>query len=63
MSAALADPAGLRGTVRLGTLQMAEFAYGPTGHNAHFGPVGNAWHVDHITGGSSSGSGSAVSGR
>jgi aspartyl-tRNA(Asn)/glutamyl-tRNA(Gln) amidotransferase subunit A len=48
------------GTVRLGSLQMAEFAYGPTGHNAHFGPVHNPWHVDHITGGSSSGSGSAV---
>src|ERR1700722_10547110 len=27
------------GTIRLGSLQMAEFAYGPTGHNAHFGPV------------------------
>ena len=25
------------GTVRLGSLQMAEFAYGPTGHNSHFG--------------------------
>src|SRR6266403_827132 len=23
------------GTVRLGSLQMAEFAYGPTGHNSH----------------------------
>jgi aspartyl-tRNA(Asn)/glutamyl-tRNA(Gln) amidotransferase subunit A len=51
------------GTVRLGTLQMAEFAYGPTGHNAHFGAVHNPWHVDHITGGSSSGSGSAVAAR
>ncbi|MDB5624759.1 MAG: aspartyl/glutamyl-tRNA(Asn/Gln) amidotransferase subunit [Tardiphaga sp.] len=51
------------GTVRLGSLQMAEFAYGPTGHNAHFGPVCNPWHVDHITGGSSSGSGSAVAAR
>jgi aspartyl-tRNA(Asn)/glutamyl-tRNA(Gln) amidotransferase subunit A len=48
------------GTVRLGSLQMAEFAYGPTGHNAHYGPVRNPWAVDHITGGSSSGSGSAV---
>src|SRR5690242_14306315 len=48
------------GAVRLGTLQMAEFAYGPTGHNAHYGPVHNPWAVDHITGGSSSGSGSAV---
>jgi aspartyl-tRNA(Asn)/glutamyl-tRNA(Gln) amidotransferase subunit A len=51
------------GTVRLGSLQMAEFAYGPTGHNAHFGAVHNPWNVDHITGGSSSGSGSAVAAR
>jgi aspartyl-tRNA(Asn)/glutamyl-tRNA(Gln) amidotransferase subunit A len=51
------------GTVRLGSLQMAEFAYGPTGHNAHYGPVHNPWNVDHITGGSSSGSGSAVAAR
>lgn len=51
------------GTIRLGTLQMAEFAYGPTGHNAHFGPVHNPWHIDHITGGSSSGSGAAVAAR
>src|SRR5258708_13607158 len=42
---------------------MAEFAYGPTGHNANYGPVRNQWHVDHITGGSSSGSGSAVAPR
>jgi aspartyl-tRNA(Asn)/glutamyl-tRNA(Gln) amidotransferase subunit A len=51
------------GAIRLGTLQMAEFAYGPTGHNAHYGAVRNPWHVDHITGGSSSGSGSAVAAR
>jgi aspartyl-tRNA(Asn)/glutamyl-tRNA(Gln) amidotransferase subunit A len=51
------------GTVRLGTLQMAEFAYGPTGHNAHFGAVHNPWGFDHITGGSSSGSGAAVAAR
>jgi aspartyl-tRNA(Asn)/glutamyl-tRNA(Gln) amidotransferase subunit A len=51
------------GTVRLGSLQMAEFAYGPTGHNSHFGPVHNPWNVDHITGGSSSGSGAAVAAR
>src|SRR6476661_168943 len=41
------------GTVRLGSLQMVEFAYGPTGHNSHYGPVHNPWNVDHITGGSS----------
>ena len=42
---------------------MVEFAYGPTGHNVHYGAVHNPWHVDHITGGSSSGSGSAVAAR
>jgi aspartyl-tRNA(Asn)/glutamyl-tRNA(Gln) amidotransferase subunit A len=51
------------GTVRLGSLQMVEFAYGPTGHNPHYGPVHNPWNVHHITGGSSSGSGSAVAAR
>src|SRR5258706_6585530 len=51
------------GTIRLGALQMAEFAYGPTGHNSHYGPVHNPWAVDRITGGSSSGSGSAVAAR
>jgi aspartyl-tRNA(Asn)/glutamyl-tRNA(Gln) amidotransferase subunit A len=51
------------GTIRLGSLQMAEFAYGPTGHNSHYGPVRNPWALDRITGGSSSGSGSAVAAR
>jgi aspartyl-tRNA(Asn)/glutamyl-tRNA(Gln) amidotransferase subunit A len=51
------------GSIRLGTLQMAEFAYGPTGHNAHYGPVHNPWKLGHVTGGSSSGSGSAVAAR
>jgi aspartyl-tRNA(Asn)/glutamyl-tRNA(Gln) amidotransferase subunit A len=51
------------GTVRLGSLQMSEFAYGPTGHNAHYGPVRNPFALDRITGGSSSGSGSAVAAR
>ncbi|MGJ4892152.1 amidase [Bradyrhizobium sp. HKCCYLRH3099] len=51
------------GAIRLGTLQMAEFAYGPTGHNAHYGPVHNPWKLGYVTGGSSSGSGSAVGAR
>ena len=51
------------GTVRLGSLQMVEFAYGPTGHNVHHGAVHNPFAIDHITGGSSSGSGSAVAAR
>ena len=51
------------GQVRLGSLHMAEFAYGPTGHNSHYGPARNPWNVAHITGGSSSGSGAAVAAR
>ena len=51
------------GTIRLGSLQMVEFAFGPTGHNTHYGAVHNPWNVDHVTGGSSSGSGSAVAAR
>jgi aspartyl-tRNA(Asn)/glutamyl-tRNA(Gln) amidotransferase subunit A len=51
------------GTIRLGSLQMSEFAYGPTGHNSHYGPVHNPFALDRITGGSSSGSGAAVAAR
>ena len=51
------------GTIRLGALGMAEFAYGPTGHNYHYGAVHNPWKLGHVTGGSSSGSGSAVAAR
>ena len=51
------------GTIRLGSLQMVEFAYGPTGHNPHLRAVHNPWALDRITGGSSSGSGSAVAAR
>src|SRR5882757_2153978 len=40
------------GTIRLGSLQMVEFAYGPTGHNSHYGAVHNPFAIDHITGGS-----------
>ncbi|HEY0440484.1 MAG TPA: amidase [Xanthobacteraceae bacterium] len=48
------------GSFTIGALHMAEFAYGPTGHNAHLGPARNPWNAQHITGGSSSGSGAAV---
>ncbi|MFD2236544.1 amidase [Aureimonas populi] len=51
------------GALRLGTLHMAEFAYGPTGHNAHLGHARNPWNGAHVTGGSSSGSGAAVAAR
>jgi aspartyl-tRNA(Asn)/glutamyl-tRNA(Gln) amidotransferase subunit A len=51
------------GAVDLGTLNMAEFAFGPTGHNYHFGHARNPWNTAHITGGSSSGSGASVAAR
>lgn len=51
------------GSFTIGALHMAEFAYGPTGHNAHLGPARNPWNREHITGGSSSGSGAAVAAR
>ena len=48
------------GAIEIGHLNMAEFAMGPTGHNEHYGRCRNPWNPDHITGGSSSGSGAAV---
>ncbi|MFM8801419.1 MAG: amidase [Tagaea sp.] len=51
------------GAVDLGTLNMAEFAFGPTGHNYHHGHCRNPWNPAHMTGGSSSGSGAAVAAR
>lgn len=48
------------GAVTLGALNMAEFALGATGHNAAHGDCRNAWNPDYVSGGSSSGSGSAV---
>ncbi|MDB5601627.1 MAG: amidase [Xanthobacteraceae bacterium] len=48
------------GSFRLGALHMAEFAYGPTGHNPYLGHARNPWDVTRITGGSSSGSAAAV---
>lgn len=51
------------GSFRLGAVNMVEFAFGPTGHNVHTGHVRNPWDFTRITGGSSSGSGSAVGAR
>jgi len=51
------------GAIELGTLNLAEFALGPTGHNACFGDCRNPWQTDHVAGGSSSGSGAAVAAR
>lgn len=51
------------GAVDLGALHMAEFAMSPTGFNAHLGHGRNPWSQEHVTGGSSSGSGAAVAAR
>lgn len=51
------------GALYLGGLNMSEFAAGPTGHNEHFGDCRNPWNRDHVTGGSSSGSGAATAAR
>ena len=52
-----------QGAIQLGRLSMSEFAAGPTGHNIHYGHCRNAYNRDHISGGSSSGSGVAVAAR
>jgi aspartyl-tRNA(Asn)/glutamyl-tRNA(Gln) amidotransferase subunit A len=51
------------GAIDMGTLNMAEFAQNPTGHNAHFGDCHNPWGLPYCTGGSSSGSGAGVAAR
>jgi len=48
------------GAVILGKLNMHEFAFGMSGVVSAFGPAKNPWNVEHITGGSSSGSAAAV---
>ena len=50
------------GAVLLGGLNMGEYAYDFTGQNAHDGPSRNPHALDHMTGGSSGGSGAAVAG-
>ena len=51
------------GAIDLATLHLSEFAYSPTGYNKHFGHCRNPWNMDHVPGGSSSGSGAAVASR
>ncbi|MGE0723799.1 MAG: amidase [Alphaproteobacteria bacterium] len=51
------------GALHLGALNMAEFAMGGTGHNYHFGHCRNPWNVEHVPGGSSSGSGAGLAAR
>jgi aspartyl-tRNA(Asn)/glutamyl-tRNA(Gln) amidotransferase subunit A len=58
--AAALDLMDRAGGHRIGYTAMTELAYEPSGYNAAHGRVGNPWHLDFITGGSSSGSAAAV---
>src|SRR3954447_2390010 len=49
------------GAVSIGKLNMHELAYGITSNNPHYGPVRNPHNRNRIPGGSSGGSGAAVS--
>jgi aspartyl-tRNA(Asn)/glutamyl-tRNA(Gln) amidotransferase subunit A len=48
--------------ILVGALNMAEYAYGFTGENAHDGPSRNPHDLAHMTGGSSGGPAAAVAG-
>jgi aspartyl-tRNA(Asn)/glutamyl-tRNA(Gln) amidotransferase subunit A len=48
------------GAVLLGKLNMHEFAYGGSSVISYYGPVHNPWSLDHMAGGSSSGSAVAM---
>ena len=49
------------GALLLGKLNTHEFAYGAMTTSPHFGPAHNPWSLDRICGGSSGGSGAAIS--
>ncbi len=59
-TATVLDRMDAAGAIDLGSLNMAEFAAGPTGHNIHFGHCRNPYDGSRVSGGSSSGSGAAV---
>jgi AtzE family amidohydrolase len=48
------------GAILVGALNMGEYAYDFTGENVHDGDAHNPHALDHMTGGSSSGSGAAI---
>ncbi len=48
------------GAVLVGAVNMGEYAYDFTGENCHDGPSRNPHDLDHMTGGSSGGSGASV---
>ena len=63
VTAAVLERLDRAGALDIARLNMVEFALGVTGHNPVAGTPRNPWNPDHITGGSSSGSGAAVAAR
>ena len=51
----------LAGAIILGKLNLHEFAVGCTGDVSYFGPTRNPWSLERVSGGSSAGSGAALS--
>ena len=51
------------GTILVGKTNMHEWAYGATNKVSAFGATRNPWNLNHITGGSSGGSGAALASR
>ncbi len=60
-SATIASKLEEAGAIVVGKTNTHEFAYGPTGDRSRFGPTKNPYDRGRISGGSSSGSGAAVS--
>lgn len=58
---AVAERLDAAGAVLIGKTGLHELAYGVTCSNPHFGQIRNPWNPAHIPGGSSGGSGGAVS--
>ncbi len=60
-NATITDRLNRAGAINIGKTNLVEFAFGSAGVNPYTGDAHNPWDTDKITGGSSSGSGAAVS--
>jgi aspartyl-tRNA(Asn)/glutamyl-tRNA(Gln) amidotransferase subunit A len=60
--AAAIERLDVAGAIIVGKTRLSEFAYSPGSTNPHYGLTRNPWNLEHDTGGSSSGSASAVAG-
>jgi Asp-tRNA(Asn)/Glu-tRNA(Gln) amidotransferase A subunit family amidase len=61
--AAVLKPLFAQGAILIGKTNLHELSSGWTSNNSIFGPVRNPYNRDHVPGGSSGGSGAAVSAR